>query len=69
MSELNFAEQRLISQPVVEHAYLKNSCEMFSSDTFKHYEVDGKYIAQNILLSLFMDRLVEDFDLCLKKDI
>ena len=50
---LNVAEQRLITQPVVEHDYFKNNCETFSSDTFKSYEVSGKRIVKNVIVFIY----------------
>ena len=68
LPKLNFAEQRLNSQPVAEHAYLDNNCEGLSQDLFKQFEVDNKRIVQKMPLSLFMDRLVENFDIRFKNN-
>lgn len=68
LPKLNFAEQRLNSQPVAEHAYLDNNGEGLSQDLFKQFEVDNKRIVQKMPLSLFMDRLVENFDIRFKNN-
>ena len=67
LQELRFAEQRLYCHRIVEQEYLNNNCVTFSSDKFKPYEVDGKRIVQKMPLYLFMDRLVENFDIRFKK--